>query len=49
VIDSISALPRAVADAWEGVTAYDGFSMVVGWKGGDSFLLIPGENPPPED
>ena len=45
LIDIITPIPRAVADASEGVTAYNGFSMVVGWKDGDSFLLIPVVNP----
>jgi hypothetical protein len=58
VIGSISAIPRAVADVdldaypeVPGLTVL-GFSMVVGWKGGDSFVLIPEKNPdytPPEE
>ena len=34
LIDIITPIPRAVADASEGVTAYNGFSMVVGSKAG---------------
>jgi hypothetical protein len=40
VTDSLSALPRAVADPSDD-TAFYGFSLVVGWKGGDSFVLVP--------
>ena len=38
--------PRAVADEPLGSDyPYPGFSMVVGWKDGLSFLLVPVENP----